>query len=77
MTKYGYSPFVEVIIELDPDEKITRVVQTGDSQIAICLAVLSLIGGLYKSLSALLRNLVRVLTSIGLITSITKNLFYF
>jgi len=39
--------------------------------------VLSLIGGLYKSVSSVFLAIVTIMTSVGLISSITKNLFYY
>jgi len=39
--------------------------------------VLSLIGGLYNSLASVITIIVSTLTSVGLIFSVTKNLFFF
>ena len=41
------------------------------------MVVLSLIGGLYKSLASVLMIIVSTLTSVSLIFSVTKNLFFF
>jgi hypothetical protein len=39
--------------------------------------VLGLMGGLYGSISSALAIVVTILTSVGLITSVTKNLFFY
>jgi len=62
---------------LDADENVTRVVQIGENTLGICLVVLGLIGGLYNSIASVFLAIVTILTSVGLISSITENLFFY
>jgi hypothetical protein len=41
------------------------------------LVVLSLIGGLYNSVASVFLTIVTIMTSAGLISSVTKNVFYY
>lgn len=68
-------PYLTFRLRIANKEKTTIATQKGQSVLAIVLAVLSLIGGLFTSISAVASMAVATLTKTAFITLVTKNLF--